>query len=78
MAKEPSLHSVVVGNVGTVYAGDNKREAHRAFTEYVLLSKEPYGRAAGEDVTWFTDGDIAKEYIGTLDDLSDCACKDCR
>ncbi len=66
MAREPKLYSVVVGNVGTVYAGDKFREAQRSYTSYVAISKEPCGRAAGEDVTMFRDGEIVKEYIGTL------------
>ena len=66
MARIPSLSSIVVGNIGTVYTGDSIAEARRTFNTYVKQSKDNYGRAAGEDVTWSRDGEIHKEYIGTL------------
>ena len=66
MARIPKLHSVVVGNIGTVYAGDSFSAAKWHYSEYVVQSKDNYGRAAGEDVTWFTDGEIHKEYIGSI------------
>ena len=66
MAREPRLSSVVVGNIGVVYAGDSVQKARHAFNEYVRLSIDNYGRAAGEDVTWFMDGEIEREYIGTI------------
>ncbi len=66
MAREPRLSSVVVGNMGTVYAGDNTNRAEKTYNLYVQYSKDGYGRAAGEDVTWFVDGEIHEEYIGTL------------
>ena len=65
MAREPRLSSVVVGNIGTVYAGDSVQTARHTFNEYVRQSIDNYGRAAGEDVTWFMDGEIEREYIGT-------------
>jgi len=57
---------VIVGNIGTVYHGTNRKEAERTFTEYQKLSHEAYGRGSKEDVTLLMDGKIIKErtYIG--------------
>lgn len=62
---------VVVGNVGTVYDGPSVIESYRAFHEYVKISKEGVGRAGGEDVTRFRDGEVINEYIGTLSQQSE-------
>ena len=59
-------HSVIVGNIGEVYSGNNFIEARAAFYEYRRQSKDNYGRAAGESVTWFKGGEIHDEYLGTL------------
>ena len=59
-------HEVVVGNIGTVYTG-NYAEAEKAFREYRHQSVKRYGRAAGENVIWFRDGEIYKEYVGKLE-----------
>jgi len=59
-------HSVIVGNIGEVYSGNNYVDAGIAFSEYQRQSKDNYGRAAGESVTWFQDGEIHDEYLGTL------------
>jgi hypothetical protein len=77
MKKEPSLYSVVVGNVGTVYAGDDVRLAHSTYWEYMRISQQPTGRASGEDVTMFMDGDIVREYIGTLSQDEFSCCEEC-
>lgn len=50
-------YQVVVGNVGTIYDGDNPIMAR---TEYGIMkeaSKTPFGRASGEPVTLFCDGE---------------------
>jgi hypothetical protein len=62
-----SDHEVIVGNVGIVYDGQSDMEASYSFNEYRAQSREGYGRAAGESVTWLRDGEIYKEYIGTQD-----------
>ena len=59
-------HSVIVGNIGTVVQDGTWTDAKDAFEVYRLQSKENYGRASGEDVTWFVDGEIYREYIGTI------------
>lgn len=55
-------YEVVVGNVGTVCHGLNKKATLKVYAEYVQLSKGGSGRAAGEVVTMFTDGEIELEY----------------
>jgi len=52
---------VVVGNIGTVYSGDDEKKAASVYKEYVRKSGEKTGRAAGETVTLMEDGDIIKE-----------------
>ena len=50
-------YQVVVGNVGTVYDGNNLEEAKREFSDYVGFSNEKHGRCSGEEVTLFEDGE---------------------
>ena len=64
-------YEVIVGNIGTVYDGGSRRLADKNYAEYVQQSKSDYGRAAGESVTLMKDDDIAKEYVGTVDQKSD-------
>jgi hypothetical protein len=55
---------VVVGNIGSVYTGSNPVEAADTFEDYMKQSKSGRGRAAGEDVVLFEDGEITIEHIG--------------
>jgi len=50
-------YQVIVGNIGTVYAGDDLTEAKEYFKEYYEQSKDGYGRAGGESVTLMVDGE---------------------
>jgi hypothetical protein len=61
MAK-PKHSQVVVGNIGTVYSGYNGADARIKYGQYVKLSKLGVGRAGGEQVTMFTDGEIVYEH----------------
>jgi hypothetical protein len=63
-------YEVVVGNIGTVYAGRSYGLANATFDEYVVQSKSGYGRASGEAVTLFKDNDIHEEYEGANNDIS--------
>lgn len=62
--KPPPEHTVVVGNIGTVAATTDFAKAQEAYDIYVKFSGKETGRAAGEDVTWFTDGHPTKEHFG--------------
>ena len=59
-------YTVHVGNIGTVYSGADHAAADRSFTEYKDQSKQ-YGRAAGESVYMFENGEIAREFTGEID-----------
>ena len=56
-------YEVVVGNIGTVYFGECKREAFRKYREYVENSLAGYGRGGNEIVTLFQDREIIKEHF---------------
>jgi len=69
--KETYNYEVVVGNVGTVYRGRSIKKALKVFAQYVDVAKlgapdGHTGRASGEDVTLFRDGDVFREHIGFL------------
>jgi hypothetical protein len=53
---------VIVGNIGTVYAGNNYMAAMGKFSLYVRASKATTGSAAGESVTLQHNGETKKEY----------------
>lgn len=53
---------VVVGNVGTIHRGNNRRTAEREFNAAVRDSKAGNGRSAGEPVTLCEDGEPIREY----------------
>jgi hypothetical protein len=55
---------VVVGNIGTVYRGTEGPEARATFKEYKEQSKSGTGRAAGESVTLFQNGEPIDEWAG--------------
>ena len=59
---------VLVGNIGHVYDGNNFMQASSKYTAYVKASKSNTGRAAGEPVTMFHNGDIRCEYFGKLEE----------
>ena len=65
-ASNSPLYEVVVGNIGKVYSGTNGFEAFKTFQIYCGQSKSNYGRAAGEDVTLFKNGEIRKEFAGSI------------
>lgn len=55
-------YEVVVGNIGTVYSGHSKAKATLEYNGYVRDSKFGPGRASGESVTLFIDGEIGRDY----------------
>ena len=57
-------YQVVVGNIGTVYDGHSRELAEDSFKDYRELSRSGYGRAAGEMVTLFEDGDAIRIHDG--------------
>jgi len=57
-----SFYEVLVGNIGAVHKGSSKAKALSVYNTYVRQSKSGIGRAGGEEVTLWKDGDIIKEY----------------
>ncbi len=55
-------YEVVAGNVGTVYRGNNYKEADAAFAQYSGLSKSGRGRCGGEVITLFEHGELVDEF----------------
>ena len=56
-------YQVIVGNIGTAHDGNNKKVALKHYKEYVHISKEPYGRASGEQVSLVMNGEPIMDYI---------------
>ena len=54
-------YEVIVGNIGTVYRGENEELAENYYLDYIELAGSGVGRASGEPVTFFVDGEIKKE-----------------
>jgi hypothetical protein len=60
------MWQVVVGNIGTVYQGNNQDKATATYHEYVRLSRCNLGRGGGESVVIFrSDGSVLFEYTGS-------------
>jgi hypothetical protein len=61
------IYQVIVGNVGSVYDGKNRRKALATYKCYVAMSQEnAAARCYGEDVTLLADGEIEKQHTGHL------------
>ena len=54
-------YEVIVGNIGTVYRGENEELAEENYQDYVELAYREKGEASGEPVTFFVDDEIKKE-----------------
>lgn len=63
---DQTLHEIYVGNIGKVLSTNSSKEAKFTFFEYCNLSKAGYGRCNNEEVTWFKNGEVYKEYIPTI------------
>lgn len=57
-------YQVIVGNIGTVCDTDDRADAIDEYEDYVLFSEQGHGRASGEPVTLFEDGEIIREHEG--------------
>lgn len=56
-------YQVIVGNIGTVYQGDDEVMAMQNYNTYVEKSKSRYGTAADESVVFLENGEIRVEYM---------------
>jgi hypothetical protein len=66
------MYEVTVGNIGSVYNGNDIKEAHSLFETYKSMSVDSHGgRAWGESIFLFehyrNGSDIIREFIGFLD-----------
>ena len=61
-----AVYEVVVGNIGKVHEGNNPVDARKIYGEYRAQSLSNTGRAGGEDVTLFKDGEPELEFVGQL------------
>ena len=59
-------YSVIVGNVGTVFYSNNKKDAIATYKEYVKMSDSSKGRVGGEGVVLFCDNEPLYEHFGVL------------
>jgi len=57
-------YQVIVGNIGTVYDGNNKKVAKRTFKIYQAQSEMEFGRASGEDVSYWEHDEPVLIYNG--------------
>lgn len=57
---------VIVGNIGTVYSGNDYDLACSKFHSYVKQAKAHHGRAAGEDVTMLDDSEVRLSHVGYM------------
>ncbi len=64
--KTKHSYGVTIGNIGNALATTNLREAEETYKEYVEQSKSGIGRACGENVILWRDGEPWKEYKGSL------------
>jgi hypothetical protein len=62
-----SRYQVIVGNIGTVYDGDNMIGANLHYGIYKGKSLSDDGRASGEDVTLMDNDEIKFEHLGHQD-----------
>jgi len=58
-------YEVTVGNVGSVYRGASKKEATKSYLEMVAKSLSDSGRASGEEVILWEDGEPIAEHQGS-------------
>jgi hypothetical protein len=66
------MFSVIVGNLGTVYDGDDFSEAEKTYDEYVEMSHCAFGRASSQEVILMANGEVEFHYEGMT-----CACNEC-
>ncbi len=60
-------YQIIVGNIGTVHDGHNKRDAERAYRAYVADSRSGTGPAGNEPVVLMQDGEPLKEHKPPVD-----------
>lgn len=69
MSSNRKSYSVLVGNVGQTYVGNSLELAEGVFLEYKQQSETGCGRASGEGVILFCDGEPMKEHAATFEHI---------
>ena len=59
-------NQIIVGNIGCVLNTDSLKECLITFKEYKAQSESGIGRAGGEDIVWFKNGEPYREFIGFI------------
>jgi len=59
-------YSIIVGNVGTVFNSNIKKDAIATYKEYVKMSDSSGGRVGGEDVVLTCNDEPLYEHFGAL------------
>lgn len=59
---------VTVGNIGDVGTFTSKKAAVECYLDYLDASHAPYGRASGQSVILFSNGDIVCEHLGAMEE----------
>jgi hypothetical protein len=68
---EMSVWTVVVGNIGTVYTGEEETIARSVYDTYVHMSERGEGRCAYEEVSLFFNEECIETFIPTYIDSED-------
>ena len=68
---EQGFYEVIVSNLGKVLEGSNAFKANSVYNQYVGMSKRNYGRVAGESVDMYRNGEIVKQFTGSLHETAD-------
>lgn len=61
------IYSVVVGNIGTVYRGDEPNVANETYDNYVALSLSGASKAGDESVSLYEDEELDRNFLGAID-----------
>jgi hypothetical protein len=57
-----SKYQIVVGNLGTVYSGNDISIAYADWRAYCDMVELPHGRSSGESVALFINDEIEQEF----------------
>ena len=61
-------HQIIVGNIGTVYDGEDSHQAAKDYGTFKRQSLSGEGRAAFEQVSWLKDGELFAQLPGSFYD----------
>lgn len=59
-----TAYKITVGNIGVIIETESYKEARKVYDEYVSQSEAKYGRASGEEVILWKDGEPLVVHYG--------------